>query len=62
MAKKEIKYDDAIAQIEAIISKFRTDEMSVDELAEQVKRATELITICRDRLHKAERDVKKIVE
>ena len=45
MDKKELTYDEAMAEIEAILAKFRNEEMSVD---------------CRKRLLKAESDVKKI--
>lgn len=62
MAKKNLSYDEAIAQIEEIMAKFRAGEMSVDELTLEVKRATELITYCRERLHKAEVDLKKVME
>ncbi len=62
MAKKQIKYEEAIAQIDDILKKIRSGEISVDELSAEVKRATELITICRERLHKAEAEVKSIIE
>ncbi|MFI3279488.1 MAG: exodeoxyribonuclease VII small subunit [Rikenellaceae bacterium] len=62
MAKKTLSYDEAIAQIEVIMAKFRSGEMSVDELAAEVKRATELIGYCKERLLKAEADLKKVME
>lgn len=62
MDKKELTYAEAMAEIEAILAKFRDEEMSVDALAAEVKRATTLIAFCRKRLLKAESDVKKIVE
>ncbi len=62
MAKLTLSYDEAIAQIEAIMTKFRTGEMSVDQLAAEVKKATELIAHCKERLHKAEEDLKKVME
>ncbi len=62
MAKKQIKYEEAISQIDEILKKIRTGEISVDELSAEVKRATELITLCRERLHKAEAEVKSIIE
>ena len=55
MDKKELTYDEAMAEIEAILAKFRNEEMSVE-----VRRATTLIAFCRKRLLKAESDVKKI--
>lgn len=62
MAKKMMSYQQAIDQIEEIMAKFRQGEMTVDELASEVKRATELITYCKERLHKAESDLKKVME
>ena len=40
----------------------RSEEMDVDSLAAEVKRATELIASCKARLHKAEEEVSKILE
>ncbi len=62
MAGKTLSYEEAIAQIEAIMTKFRTGDMSVDQLAAEVKKATELIEYCKGRLHKAEADLKKVME
>ena len=50
MDKKELTYDEAMAEIEAILAKFRNEEMSVDALAAEVRRATTLIAFCRKRL------------
>ncbi len=62
MAKKTIKYEEAIMQIEEILKNIRSGEISVDKLSTEVKRATELITLCRERLYKAESEVKSIIE
>ena len=64
MAKKkeEPTYTEAVAEIERILTRFRSEEMDVDSLAAEVKRATELIGLCKERLRKAESDVKKILE
>ena len=62
MAKKERAYAEAMAEIERILTRFRSEEMDVDSLAAEVKRATELIGLCKERLRKAESDVKKILE
>lgn len=65
MAKKqqeEPSYTEAIAEIERILGRFRSEEMNVDSLAAEVKRATELIALCKARLHKAEEEVNKILE
>ena len=45
--KKTIPYDEAMTEIEGILARFRSEEMNVDELAAQVRRASELIALCR---------------
>ncbi len=62
MAKKSEKsYTEAMQEIEQILQRFRTEELSVDELTGEVKRATELIAACRERLLKSEEEVRKIL-
>ena len=60
--KKEPAYAEAIAEIEKILARFRSEEMDVDSLAAEVKRATELIASCKARLRKAAAAVNKILE
>lgn len=62
MAKKELTYTEAMTEIEQILARLRSEEMDVDTLSTQVKRATELIASCKQRLRKAEDDVKKVLE
>ncbi len=62
MAKKAVSYAEAMAEIDQILARLRNEEMDVDSLAAEVKRATELIASCRARLRKAETDVNRILE
>ena len=62
MAKKELTDAEAMAEIEKILGRLRSEEMNVDGLAAEVKRATELIASCKTRLRKAEADVNKVLE
>ncbi|MFR9620150.1 MAG: exodeoxyribonuclease VII small subunit [Rikenellaceae bacterium] len=62
MAEQKITYEQATEQIEEILAKFRNNEISIDELASEVKRATELITLCREKLTTAESELKKVLE
>jgi exodeoxyribonuclease VII small subunit len=62
MAKENISYNKAISEIEKILATIEDGEMDVDELASNVKRVTELLKICRDKLQKTETEVKKILE
>ena len=62
MAKKNISYNKALEEIEQIIEKIKNQEPNIDELADNVKRVSELISICKDKLHKAEKDVNDILD
>ena len=62
MAKKELTYTEAMAEIEKILARLRSEDMDVDGLAAEVKRATELIASCKARLRKAEEKVNKVLE
>ncbi|MDR1671097.1 MAG: exodeoxyribonuclease VII small subunit [Alistipes sp.] len=57
MEKQPKNYGEAIAEVEEILARFGDGTLDVDTLAAQVKRATELIAWCRQRLAKAEKDV-----
>lgn len=63
MAKRvQMTYDEAAAQIESILARLRDEQMSVDELASEVKHATELIAFCRERLRRTEEQIDKIID
>lgn len=47
--------------MEEILSRFENGDMDVDSLSAEVKRATELIKFCKQRLSKAEKDVEKVL-
>lgn len=61
MATKKVTYKEAITEIEEILEKIENEELDVDELAEQVSRVSALIAICKDKLHKTEAEVEKIL-
>ena len=58
----EGKYNKAIKRLEEIVSKIENEEIDVDELSEKVKEAVELITTCKERIEKAEMEVKRVVD
>lgn len=60
--KKQPSYTEAMTEIDTILKRFRAEEMSVDDLTREVKRATELIALCKERLLKSEAEVKKVLE
>ena len=62
MANKDIKYSEAINELDEILQRIQGEEVDVDDLAKEVKRAVELIKICKGKIEKTEMEVKKVVE
>ena len=52
-----MKYEEAMAQLEAIVRKRESNELDIDEIAEQLKTAQRLIKFCRDKLTKTEAEL-----
>jgi len=62
MAKKLLSYNDAVAEIETIISKIENQELDIDELSINVKRVAELLNLCKLKLKNTEEEVQKILK
>lgn len=60
--KKEIKYEEAVEQLEAIVKKMESGELDVDKIGDELKKAKELITLCKDKLTKTEEEIRKILD
>jgi exodeoxyribonuclease VII small subunit len=58
---KEIKYEAALAELQTIVNKMENDELDIDQMSEQLKRAQELIKLCKDKLTKTDEEIKKIL-
>ena len=58
---KEIKYEAAYAELQSIVNKMENDELDIDQLSEQLKRAQELIKLCKDKLAQTDEEIKKIL-
>ena len=58
---KEIKYEAALAELQAIVRKMENDELDIDQMSEQLKRAQELIKLCKNKLTKTDEEIKKIL-
>ncbi|MDR2921185.1 MAG: exodeoxyribonuclease VII small subunit [Tannerella sp.] len=60
--KKTESYNESIAKLREIVSDIESGELDVDILSEKVKEASRLIKVCKDKLFKADEEVKKILE
>lgn len=56
-----MKYEDSIKELESIVRRMENDELDIDTLASQLKRAQTLIKSCRDKLTKTDEEIKSIL-
>jgi exodeoxyribonuclease VII small subunit len=64
MAEKavaDVGYAAALAELEQILTEIEDDAVDVDVLAARVRRAAELLRVCRDRIAAARDEVGQIV-
>ena len=62
MEKEEIKYEEALDRLERIVKQMENDELDIDVMGEQLKQAQKLIKLCKDKLTKADNEIKRILE
>ena len=62
MAKKTESYTEAVEKLRRIVSDIERGDLNVDVLSENVKEATRLIQLCKDKLYKVDEEVKKVLE
>jgi exodeoxyribonuclease VII small subunit len=56
-----LTYEQAYKELAAIASEIENETISVDVLAEKVKKASQLITFCQTKLKSTETEVNKII-
>lgn len=61
MTKENIKYEEAVSQLEQIVANLEEGELNIDELSSELKKAQKLITLCKQRLTKTDEEIQKIL-
>lgn len=61
VSKSKLSYTDAIAELENILQRLRSGELGIKELTTSVKRAKELIEICKGELTETKTELDKII-
>ena len=61
MAKENIKYEEAVSQLEQIEVNLEEGELNIDDLSSELKKAQKLITLCKQRLTKTDEEIQKIL-
>ncbi len=62
MAKKEQTYGEAMQELQDIMYRIENEELDVDILLEEVKKAANLIKFCKDKLYKTNDEIQKILD
>ena len=59
---EEPSFSAALEELEAILRRIEAEETDIDHLAEELRRASELLEICRGKVKRAEVEVTQIVQ
>ena len=59
---QQMKYEEAVSRLEEIVKKMENDELGIDQMAQQLKEAQQLIKLCKDRLTKVDADIKAVMD
>ena len=59
---KEIKYEEAVHKLEAIVDKMERGELDIDSMAAQLKEAQELVKLCKQKLKLTDEEIQKLLE
>jgi exodeoxyribonuclease VII small subunit len=55
-------FREAMDELEGILARIEGEEIDIDRLAEELRRAAQLLEICRGKIRKAEVEVTQIVQ
>lgn len=58
----KLSFGAAMQELEGILRRVEGEEIDIDELAEELKRAAELLELCRAKIRRAEVEVSQIVQ
>lgn len=59
--KTKLTYTDAFAELQEIVIEMENSEIGIDLLESKVKRASELLKICKDKLYTTEKNVANVL-
>ncbi|MDE5987650.1 MAG: exodeoxyribonuclease VII small subunit [Prevotella sp.] len=60
--EKEMKYEEAVAELERVVTQMESGQMDLDAVTEKLKKAQELIKYCKERLTETDGEIQKILD
>lgn len=56
-----MKYEEAMATLEQIVARMENKELDLDTMSEELKKAQQLIKLCKDKLTKTDQEIRKLL-
>ena len=56
-----MKYEEAMATLEQIVAHMENNELDLDTMSEELKKAKQLIKLCKDKLTKTDQEIRKLL-
>lgn len=56
-----MKYEEAMATLEQIVARMENNELDLDTMSEELKKAQQLIKLCKDKLTKTDLEIRKLL-
>ena len=61
MVRKDLKYEEAMATLEQIVARMENNELDLHTMGEELKKAQQLIKLCKDKLTKTDQEIRKLL-
>ena len=58
---KKISYEAALKQLEEIVAKMEDNEMDLESMTTELKKAQGLVKLCKDRLQQTDKDIQALL-
>jgi len=58
----DLRFGEAIEELESTLQRVESEEIDIDDLADELKNAAQLLEICREKIRQAELEVTQIVQ
>ena len=59
---KNIKYEEAVKQLETIVDKMENGDLDIDSMTEELKKAKTLIKLCKNKLKHTDEEIRTLLE
>lgn len=59
---QDLSYDEAVAELQHILGQMQGNQLGIDDLANQLQRASALLEFCQAKLTKTEAEVQAVLE